>query len=396
MQPSYKDKKWLAEKYLAEKLSCAQIADICGTSSSTIQRWLGVHGIPARDKRELLRQRNQSNARLPDDPKVLNEARNMFLQGLTKIEIAERFGVTPKVIRRLYKLLGLKGYSGNHRDKYSASYRAKQFRNVIYDLYINKDLTSVEIGKLLNLNYSTVLDYARATGIPIKCRDEAARKRRGHIVLEGRLAEILDGELLGDGSLIKPNRGDAYFTYTTSRRGYLEWLLGLLASFNLEPTGKGIYKAVGGWSPRPSYQYVSKRYPELTDSYWRWYPNGKKRVPKDLVLTPITCLHWYLGDGSLKNPLPTPYITLSTQAFTKEEVEFLVSMLNEIVGEARIGKHPSGPVIIMGSKAARKFLEYIGPCPEPIQHIYGYKWRSEIESAVRLFGKEGCECNAPR
>jgi len=302
----------------------------------------------------------------------------MFLQGLTKIEIAEHFGVTPKVIRRLYKLLGFKGYSGNHRRQYTAAYRAEQLKAEIYDLYINKGLSSVEIGEQFGLDYSTVLKYARAVGIPIRGRDEAAKKRRGCVALKGRLAEILDGELLGDGSLIKPRRGDAYFTYTTSRRGYLEWLLGLLASFNLEPTGKGIYKAVGsGWSPRPCYHYHSKRYPELTDFYQRWYPNGKKHVPKDLVLTPITCLHWYLGDGSLNSPLPTPYITLSTQAFTKEEVEFLVSLLNEIVGEAKVGKHPSGPVITMSSKAARRFLEYIGPCPEPIQHIYGYKWRSK-------------------
>jgi len=73
LQPLYKDKKWLAEKYLAEKLSCAQIADICEASSSTIQRWLGIHGIPARDKRMLLGQHNQSNAYLPGDSKVLNQ-----------------------------------------------------------------------------------------------------------------------------------------------------------------------------------------------------------------------------------------------------------------------------------------------------------------------------------
>jgi len=186
LEPLYKDEKWLAEKYLVEKLSCAQIANICGASSSTIQRWLGIHGIPARDKRELLRQRNQSNAHLPNNPEILNNVRNMFLQGLTKIEIAEHFGVTPKVIRRLYKLLGLKGYSGNHRRQYTAAYRAEQLKAEIYDLYTNKGLSSVEIGEQLGLDYSTVLKYARAVEIPIRGRDEAAKKRIGCVALEGR------------------------------------------------------------------------------------------------------------------------------------------------------------------------------------------------------------------
>lgn len=57
----------------------------------------------------------------------------------------------------------------------------------------------------------------------------------------------------------------------------------------------------------------------LFDIYSLWYPNNKKIVPQNLVLTPNILLHWYLGDGSLS--FGSFYI--STQSFTKEENLFL-------------------------------------------------------------------------
>src|SRR5947207_2878946 len=37
----------------------------------------------------------------------------------------------------------------------------------------------------------------------------------------------------------------------------------------------------------------------LKEQRLRWYPEWKKIVPRDVLLDPVSILHWYLGDGSL-------------------------------------------------------------------------------------------------
>ena len=67
---------------------------------------------------------------------------------------------------------------------------------------------------------------------------------------------------------------------------------------------------------------------QLHALYTKWYPQGKKVVPRDITFTPTVLLHWYLGDGNIDRQR----ITLHTEGFSKEEVEFLVQRLKEDVG----------------------------------------------------------------
>lgn len=48
----YRDADWLREKYHDDRLSSAEIADICECSKSTILRWLDRHGIEKRSSSE--------------------------------------------------------------------------------------------------------------------------------------------------------------------------------------------------------------------------------------------------------------------------------------------------------------------------------------------------------
>ena len=41
----YKSKKWMYKKYVAERLSEQEIADLADTNQSTINRWLKKHGL---------------------------------------------------------------------------------------------------------------------------------------------------------------------------------------------------------------------------------------------------------------------------------------------------------------------------------------------------------------
>jgi LAGLIDADG DNA endonuclease family len=330
---------------------------------------------------ECLRQSNKKRAHLILTEDVMQQMCDYHAQGYTKGDMCIAFGVGRAVIDRCFKEMGLQGRIRARsilsprciQGENSALLRAQQLEPLIRDCFLNKDMSAVDVGRLCHLNYGTIIRYARLLDIPVQTRSQAASKRRGHLSITEDLLQILDGELLGDGCIPKSHTASAQFCYATPRSLYLEWLAKLLERHGLPGRISGPFaKSVG----QPCYQYTSKWYPELADLRQRWYPHGTKIVPHDLILTPTVCRHWYIGDGSIKQPPHHPYIVMCTHGFTHEDVEFLVSLLEPIAPGARVGKPVhAGPPLWLGKKAALAFLEYIGECPEPIREVYGYKWR---------------------
>jgi hypothetical protein len=62
--------------------------------------------------------------------------------------------------------------------------------------------------------------------------------------------------------------------------------------------------------------------------YQRWYPLGVKCVPRDLKLTPLMMLMWYVGEASTRKY----HISLATHSFCKEDIDFLIIRLREEIG----------------------------------------------------------------
>jgi hypothetical protein len=109
----------------------------------------------------------------------------------------------------------------------------------------------------------------------------------------------------------------------------------------------------------------------------RWYPNGKKIIPKDLVLAPITVMNWYLGDGSSHiSSYRNMYAQLSTQGFCDEGVEQLGDLLKITIGlsrvrYARIGKGLT--INVQGRCDVSLFLNYAnGGAPIPFSFLYKF------------------------
>jgi hypothetical protein len=149
---------------------------------------------------------------------------------------------------------------------------------------------------------------------------------------------LIDGLLLGDGSV--GTTGKFTMAQCESKRlgdGTLvepwRWLLlvqerfhslGLKTSMSrVQPTARPM---IDGRPIRsgPSWWMRSEVRPELKEERERWYPQGKKSVPQDLVLTPETIAHWICGDGSA---VRTGGFYLHTQCFTRQECERLVTLL---------------------------------------------------------------------
>ncbi len=83
------------------------------------------------------------------------------------------------------------------------------------------------------------------------------------------------------------------------------------------------------------FSFRTLKYVEFLEFRNRWY-RGKKFVPDDLELCPISVYFWMLGDG-YKDPKPThKYIVLSTDGFSshsklklKDKLDVLLSVDNQ-------------------------------------------------------------------
>jgi hypothetical protein len=102
----------------------------------------------------------------------------------------------------------------------------------------------------------------------------------------------------------------------------------------------------------------SQQRPELKEQRRRWYPLGKKVVPKDIALTPECLAHWMSGDGC---GTPIGQIVFATQGFSRAECEFLVSLMPVHATVARSKKKGQYSIRVFRRDDAFKLAEMIRP-----------------------------------
>lgn len=207
------------------------------------------------------------------------------------------------------------------------------------------------------------------------------------IIFTENQKEVLYGALLGDGALIKHKNGiNAQFTYLSKSRQHVEFI----ANYFKEYWSKEGIKDTSYIDNRTNKKYYRSKVrtytnPSFTKEYYHWYINGKKHLPEDLILTPLTCLIWYIGDGGICHSIRSEYIKLSTQCFSKEEQEkILIPQLKDFeatIMKADLGKNGEQQYFIyIPHRKEKDFLNYIGNCPF---EDYKYKWEiAEYTNAI--------------
>jgi len=229
------------------------------------------------------------------------------------------------------------------------------------------------VARELGVSPTVVWKQARQFGL--KSRFPARKPL--HCELTSDLREILDGLLLGGGSLIAKVPGAAYFTQTSRYKEFLRWISKILVSHGIEQ--KGIICKMAHKGPNAnSWRYASKTYFEFYDIYQRWYSHGKKQPPEDLVLTSKVAFLWYLRGGYLEvdrrcSPRKRPHIRIkfSVGRFVAKHRQFLAQLLQVHCGIRAI---VYGTKIIIPQDSVGVFFSHIGPCPKELQHIFGHKW----------------------
>jgi hypothetical protein len=197
--------------------------------------------------------------------------------------------------------------------------------------------SAASIARRLNCSVWSIITRLNRAGVKVRPSVEQTARHlgdNGYPPNLGLVLETLEGVMLGDGSM--DPKGCLRLTQRDSCVGWLnslqvslrEWgcesTLHPLAARNYTPDIKGRLIKQG-----PANLLYTVCYREFKPQLERWYPRqGKKVVPRDLTLTPLSVAHWLCGDG-MRNQ---GGIAFCTNSFSKEDVEYLVYLFFRDLG----------------------------------------------------------------
>jgi len=144
---------------------------------------------------------------------------------------------------------------------------------------------------------------------------------------------LIIGTVLGDGYLrILPRSKNALLeiNHSFNQKDYVDWKCDSLKEF--VKSKPKIRKNNGN---RFAYRFYTKQHTELTKIYKSFYQNGKKLIPDNLDLDPVSLAVWYMDDGSKCRDSD---IYLNTQQFELNDQRKLISALEKLGLKVKINK----------------------------------------------------------
>lgn len=198
------------------------------------------------------------------------------------------------------------------------------------------------------------------------------------MVLSTDVRQIIDALLLSGGSLIASPHS-AFYTQASLYYDYLQWVSEKLSEKGIDQRGR----VVGRRTVRGSiiWRYASYSYHELRALRNVWYSDLNntetesrkfKELPDDFEFSRETALFWYLNRGHL---ILTRYyngrywnIRFFVGRFSEESVQRLTEELRSI-GCRATAYVSSQYTSYINITNPRRFLNYIGPCPQKLIHI---------------------------
>jgi len=138
------------------------------------------------------------------------------------------------------------------------------------------------------------------------------------------VSSVVKGILLSDGCISKQPR----LIVGSTCKGFIEYLSRCLDVYNPTAAEGGVVNR----GRKISHSIATKYHPDFESYYEQWYygEDNKKKIPRDLVLTPLMLKVWYYGDGSIVNNGKSNSCTvrLHTDGFDIDDVEFLVHIFD--------------------------------------------------------------------
>lgn len=223
-----------------------------------------------------------------------------------------------------------------------------------------------DVAKILGISEPTVNKYAQKYGLSRSHRESRLfRYARRRSPLHREEIEVIEGLLLSDGSLHAREGGNARLTLGFKHCGVVDTLSGMLPHLDLSTPRPQMARAPNSTRETRSWHSYSVTHPQLTELYRRWYPDGRRRLPKGFRLNPTHAHFWYIGDGSLHK------IWLNIQIYGyswgSESLANLANQLDVLGFEAM----PHSWGVRIPRRRVGDFLRWIGP---PCIEEYEYKW----------------------
>ena len=259
------------------------------------------------------------------------------------------------------------------------------------EYYVSKKMSTVDIEKnsmsLFGFYVSRGTIYKTLIKHSINVRNKSVSISRAMSTLNidksyltEELMEWIDGFNLGDG-YIKFRKGysNARFIISSSTKKWTEYAMSYFGSYDMSIPK--CYQKIDIKHPNPIWESRTKSHPDIIGQARRWYPDGKKHVPEDVRITPISILLWYLGDGSFSytNEGNIARVRLATCSFDIEEVEGILIPKLKRLG-LRCKRNKSKNDIRICSDSIRKFFDIIG-YESPVSE---YQYKFDIPEWLKL------------
>lgn len=204
-------------------------------------------------------------------------------------------------------------------------------KEILYELYITKQLSLAKIAVIFNTSAMTVRAWLINNGIKLRPAPMSVYNEIRLVDFNDEQKSLLIGSILGDGGLRIPKRGkNAHFyeRHCEKQLPYLVWKRDKLMPFvqkklNMEKGGDHIISGVR-CVVQDSYKMVTISHTYLTELWKMFYRgNGNKILPNnfDEYLNLFVIAVWISDDGSLYwNNIRRSYkIDLHTENFIYEE-----------------------------------------------------------------------------
>lgn len=202
--------------------------------------------------------------------------------------------------------------------------------------------------------------------------------------------DIINGTLLGDGTVHK--QGRYKFCQCDDHKGYVDYFCEVMKPFTREvkdrldekPNNKnGKVLDLSCWDG----EYLKAWYVETITSpifkelRKKWYPDGEKIVPRDLVLNARTIAYWFMDDGVNNQKKRTA--SFCTQGFTTDDIDFLINQLEKLNVKSTRQRSDTKFIIAVSCKDYFNFIEMI----EPYVTIECMRYKIDRSNATKA--KEG-------
>jgi hypothetical protein len=168
---------------------------------------------------------------------------------------------------------------------------------------------------------------------------------------------MIIGCLLGDGYLrIVPGRRNALLeiNHSVKAKEYVDYKYDVLKRICVSPPKE----RSSGSNGRRAYRFYTKQHQELTELYKLFYKNGRKTIPQDLELDPVSLAVWYMDDGSRSRASD---IYLNTQQFSLADQRRLLAKLRKLGIKARLNKDKKYYRIRLLKESIPVFMKFIQP-----------------------------------